>query len=58
MPGDILPPGVDDGQWHAVTLLSWRRDRLRRWVAQVEWFAAGGNWTETYVYSEGKVRPG
>jgi hypothetical protein len=47
-----------DGQWHPVTLLSWRRDRLRRWVAQVEWFAAGGTWTETYVYSPERMRRG
>jgi hypothetical protein len=56
--GEVCEVLFGDGSWHPVTLLSWRRDRLGRWVAQVEWFAAGGTWTESYLYSPGKIRPG
>jgi hypothetical protein len=73
LPGDILPPGEDDGyrsvnqpcsvmfgdgKWRDVMLLGWRRDRLGRWVAQLQWHAAGGTWTESYVYSPSKLRLG
>jgi hypothetical protein len=73
MPGDALPPGVDDGYrpvgeacmvmfgdglWHPVTLVAWRRDRLRRWVAQLQWHAEGGTWTESYLHDPERLREG
>lgn len=73
LPGDDLPPGEDDGHrsvgelcevmfgdggWRDVMLLAWRRDRLGRWVAQLEWHAQGATWTENYIYDPERIRPG
>ena len=73
LPGDGLPPGSDngyravgevceamfgDGNWDDVRLLSWRRDRLGRWVAQLEYHALGSTWTESYVYDAERLRRG
>lgn len=73
LPGDAVPPGGDDGhrtvhrlcevmfgdgEWRPVTLLTWSRDRLGRWVAQLEWHAGGGTWTGSYLYAPEKMRPG
>ena len=71
MPGDALPPGGNDsyrhvgeacevlftdGLWHTAMLLCWRRDRLGRQVAQVEFHADGSTWIESYLYSPEKMR--
>jgi hypothetical protein len=72
LPGDAVRSGDDgyrpagavcevmfgDGGWRDVTLVSWRRDRLGRWVAQLEWHAQGGTWTESYLYDPQRVREG
>lgn len=47
-----------DGRWRDVMLVSWRRDRLRRWVAELQWHAQGSTWTESYQFSSGKMRRG
>lgn len=73
MPGDVCAPGEDDGYraagepcmvlmgdgaWRQVTLLSWRRDRRGRWVAQLEWHAQAATWTESYVHDPERLRRG
>lgn len=73
LPGDALPAGEDghrdggrrlcevlfgDGHWRWVVLIAWRRDRLNRWVAQIEYTASGSTYTESYLYDRKKVRKG
>ena len=73
MPGDALPPGegdsyrhvgeacevlFTDGLWRTVMLLCWRKDRLYRWVAQIEYHASGGTFTESYLYDPERLREG
>lgn len=73
MPGDAVLGGGDDGyravrrscmvmmgdgSWRSVMLLAWRRDRLGRWVALLEWHAEGGTWEEPFLASRDKMRPG
>lgn len=49
--------GGDSG-WRQVTLVSWKRDRLSRWVAELQWHAQGATWTASFIYDAGKIRPG
>ena len=45
-----------DGEWHTVTIRGWRKDARGRQVVDVEFHAAGGTWSESYLYDPAKVR--
>lgn len=68
LPADIVPGSwrdgeheirealFGDGEWRTVATLAWMRDRRGRDVAQVEWHADGGTYTEMYVADPERMR--
>lgn len=45
-----------DGEWHRVTVRSWRLDKLGRQVVQVEWRAESSTWEGSYLADAEKMR--
>jgi hypothetical protein len=45
-----------DGEEHSVTVRAWRTDRLGRDVVDVEWYAAGTTWGESYIADLDRIR--
>lgn len=66
LPGSTHVPGwperrlvlFGDGEWHPVSVTAWRRDREGAVVIDVEWYADGSGWSESYRYDGERVRKG
>ena len=45
-----------DGRWHRVSVRAWWRDRHSRDVVQIEWYADGSTWGESYIVDYSRMR--